>query len=222
MAEALTTKKPTFAFVLALIGGLVAAAGSVLRWATVDVELAEAGLPAQREVVSGLDTSDGKVFLIIGVVVAGLAVMSWLLRSMVARRVLGVLMVVAAGFTVWGAAVDLVDIEDQGLRGIAEQFASQNASVNLEVVLEQLRAFVSISPGIGLYLVIGGAAVALAGGAWTLISPGGERSAPAPLPPPLPSLDEPPSAGKEEPPKEDPLTEQPGSSPPTGEDRSLS
>lgn len=176
-------KRPTVAAGLTVLGGLLMVIGAILPFAK--VEAGELPIPAQT--VGGLDTPDGKLFLGVGIGLIVLGGLIWLARSRAPRVVAAVLAIVAAGFMLYAAVVDITGIEDESLDAIAEAGAAQTPGVSVEQVRAALDQFnVSINTGIGLYIVLGGAAIGVIGGLASLMMKQPEPMMPAAPPPPGP------------------------------------
>ena len=176
-------RRPTAGAALMVLGGLLMAIGALLPFAK--VEAGELPIPAQT--VGGLDTPDGKLFLGVGIGLVILGGLIWVAKSRAPRMVAAVLAIVAAGFMLYAAVVDITGIEAESLDAIAEAGAAQTPGVSVEQVRAALDQFnVSINTGIGLYIVLGGAAIALIGGILSLIAKQPEPMLPATPPPPAP------------------------------------
>lgn len=176
-------KRPTAGAALMVLGGLLMAIGALLPFAK--VEAGELPIPAQT--VGGLDTPDGKLFLGVGIGLVILGGLIWVTKSRPPRMVAAVLAIAAAGFMLYAAVVDITGIEAESLDAIAEAGAAQTPGVSVEQVRAALDQFnVSINTGIGLYIVLGGAAIALLGGILSLIAKQPEPMLPAAPPPPAP------------------------------------
>lgn len=150
--------------VVAAIGGALMAVGALLSFASVEAF-------GVSQSVGGLDTDDGPVYLGAGLVLAVLGIVILVLRSTVVRRVLGVTGILVAGFMTYAGIVDITSLSDD--------------------IPPELLGEVSVSAGIGLYLVLAGAVVALIGSGMALFSREEARviAPPAPPPPtPPPSL----------------------------------
>jgi hypothetical protein len=107
--------------------------------------------------------------------------------------VAAVLAIVAAGFMLYAAVVDITGIEDESLDAIAEAGAAQTPGVSVDQVRAALDQFnVSINTGIGLYIVLGGAAIGVIGGLASLMMKQPEPMVPAAPPPPGPPGPPPP------------------------------
>jgi hypothetical protein len=189
------SKRSSAGAALIVLGGLLMAIGAFLPFAK--VEAGELPIPAQT--VGGLDTPDGKLFLIVGIGLVIIGAWMWVsgsyggfrgLGSVVLRRItviLAIVAIVAAGFMLYAAVVDITGIEAESLDAIAEAGAAQTPGVSVEQVRAALDQFnVSINTGIGLYIVLGGAAIALIGGILSLIAKQPEPMLPAAPPPPAP------------------------------------
>lgn len=176
-------RRPTAGAALMVLGGLLMAIGALLPFAK--VEAGELPIPAQT--VGGLDTPDGKLFLGVGIGLVILGGLIWVAKSRAPRMVAAVLAIVAAGFMLYAAVVDITGIEAESLDAIAEAGAAQTPGVSVEQVRAALDQFnVSINTGIGLYIVLGGAAIAVIGGILSLIAKQPEPILPAAPPPPAP------------------------------------
>lgn len=194
---------------LAVVGGLVTALASVLTWVNAEVDLSATGGPVRTETVGGLDTDDGKVTLVLGIAVVVFGIAVWAIRSRIGRRIFAALVVLAGGVAAAVGVIDLVTFEDEGIRSLAEQVVEQTG-LTIEQAEVELRRLVSLSAGIGLYLVIVGGALAFVGGVLGLF-PGREPPVPAPHPPPL--AEAPPRRPSEQEPSEggaSPETRPPG------------
>ena len=181
-------KRPTVAAGLTAIGGLVMAIGALLPFAKVE----SGDLPIPAQTVGGLDTPDGKLFLGVGIGLIVLGALIWMARSRAPRMIAAVLAIVAAGFMLYAAVVDITGIEDESLDAIAEAGAAQTPGVSVEQVRAALDQFnVSINTGIGLYTVLAGAAIGVIGGVLSLLAKRPEPvlpAAPPPPPPPPPTM----------------------------------
>lgn len=162
--------------ILAIVGGALLAIGSFLSWATVSGTGTEVS-------ATGMDGSDGVITL-----VAGLAALACGVIAMKAgRRALAVIAIVAG---LIGAGVGLYDAltaKDSVLDSASEEVATQVGATT-----EEVRAFLddaidagqlSISIGIGLYIVIGGGVIALVGGVLQMGGKGASASVGAPATP---------------------------------------
>lgn len=143
--------------VLAIVGGALLAIGSFLSWATVS----GAGTEVSAK---GVDGTDGYVTLVAGVVAlaVGLAAMK------AGRRALAVIAIVAG---IVGAGLGIYDAttaKDSVLDAAAEEVATQVGATPDEVrdLLDQAidAGQLGISISFGLYIVIGGGALAIVGG----------------------------------------------------------
>jgi hypothetical protein len=144
--------------IIGLVGGALMALGSFLAWA----EVSGGGTSVTAK---GVDGSDGYITLVAGLVavVAGGVVIA---RG--TRRVLAVLMILAG---IVGGGIGLYDAltaKDNVLDAAAEELAptfgasAEQVRTALDQAIDAGQLSVSIS--IGLYVVIGGGVVALAGG----------------------------------------------------------
>ena len=181
-------KRPTVAAGLTALGGLVMAIGALLPFAKVE----SGDLPIPAQTVGGLDTPDGKLFLGVGIGLIVLGALIWMARSRAPRMIAAVLAIVAAGFMLYAAVVDITGIEDESLDAIAEAGAAQTPGVSVEQVRAALDQFnVLINIGVGLYTVLAGAAIGVIGGVLSLLAKRPEPvlpAAPPPPPPPPPTM----------------------------------
>lgn len=170
------TRTP-FAGILGIVGGALMALGSFLAWA----EVSGGG---RSVTAKGLDGSDGYITLGAGLV----AVVAGIVMAIETRRVLAVLTILA-GIVGGGLGLyDALTAKDSVLDAAAEELApafeasAQAVRIALDQAIDAGQLSVSIS--IGLYVVIGGGVVALAGGILGLRGSGepavhGQTAAPA-------------------------------------------
>lgn len=129
---------------LALAGGLLMILGAVLEFASFE----GFGL---SESVGGLETDDGKLFLGVGVAILVFGAVIWGVQSVLARRVLGIVGVLVSAFMVFAAIVDITGLGDE----IPDEFVDQ----------------ITVSAGIGLYVVLIGSVLALIGSGLAIFVP---------------------------------------------------
>jgi hypothetical protein len=163
--------------VLGVLGGALMALGSFLAWA----EVSGGGTSVSAR---GVDGSDGYVTLVAGLV----AVVAGIVMARGTTRMLAVLMIIAG---IVGGGIGLYDAltaKDSVLDAAAEELAPDFGASAQEVrtVLDQAidAGQLSVSISAGLYVVIGGSVVALAGGILGLRGSGetaipGQTAAPA-------------------------------------------
>jgi hypothetical protein len=176
-------KRPTVAAAIMVLGGVAMALGAVLTFAKLDV----GQLPIDARSIGGLDTPDGKLFLGVGIALVVLGGLMWIATSAALRRVAAVLAILGSAFMLYAAIIDITGIEDESLDAIAEAGAATTPGVSVEQVRAALEQFnVSIDPGIGLYIVLGGAALGVIGGVLGLLAKRPEPMLPAAPPPPGP------------------------------------
>jgi hypothetical protein len=163
--------------ILGLVGGALMALGSFLAWA----EVSGGGTSVTAK---GVDGSDGYITLVAGLV----AVVAGVVIARGTGRVLAVAMILAG---IVGGGIGLYDAltaKDNVLDAAAEELAptfgvsAQQVRTVLDQAIDAGQLSVSIS--IGLYVVIGGGVVALAGGILGLLGSGepavpGQTAAPA-------------------------------------------
>jgi hypothetical protein len=159
--------------ILAVVGGVLLAVGSVLTWAkaSIDIEAFAQALgvdPAQLQgavgaetskVVSGTSTSDGKLALVCGLVAVVLGVLAYSKRER--WKVLGVVTMVAG---VVGGGIALYDItkKDDVIAEAKEAVGPTLASIGLDASI--LDNIFKVSLGIGIWVCAIGGLVALVGG----------------------------------------------------------
>ncbi|HKX34470.1 MAG TPA: hypothetical protein VJP03_03965 [Actinomycetota bacterium] len=163
--------------ILGLVGGALMALGSFLAWA----EVSGGGTSVTAK---GVDGSDGYITLVAGIV----AVVAGLVIARGTGRVLAVVMILAG---IVGGGIGLYDAltaKDNVLDAAAEELAPTfgASAQQVRTVLDQAidAGQLSVSISIGLYVVIGGGVVALAGGILGLLGSGepavpGQAAAPA-------------------------------------------
>jgi hypothetical protein len=143
--------------ILGLVGGALLALGSFLTWA----EVSGGGTTVTAK---GVDGSDGYITLVAGLV----AVVAGIMMARGSTRVVAVL-VILAGIVGGGIGLyDALTAKDSVLDAAAEELApTLGASAQqVRTVLDQAidAGQLSVSISIGLFIVIGGGVVALAGG----------------------------------------------------------
>jgi hypothetical protein len=197
----IVTRTPV-AGILGVIGGALLALGSFLAWA----EVSGGGTSVTAK---GVDGSDGYITLVAGLV----AVVAGIVIATGTGRVLAAVLVILAGIVGGGIGLyDALTAKDSVLDAAAEELAPsfEASAQEVRTVLDQAidAGQLSVSIGIGLYVVIGGGVVALAGGILGLRGSGesavpgqgatpatpattiaGSDAPPAPMPPATPPLD---------------------------------
>ncbi len=126
------------------VGGVVTVAGSILPWASMSADI---GIPVE-EASTGLALDHGWLTLATGILLIVVGILAIAARAHRAAVAGGLLLSL---FLVGFAVYDWVDI----------------AGANGELT-EDLRNLVSISIGVGLYAVVAGALIGVAGGAMGL------------------------------------------------------
>jgi len=163
--------RPPVAGILGIVGGALMSLGSFLAWA----EVSGGGTSVTAK---GVDGSDGYITLVAGLV----AVVAGIVMAKATTRMLAVL-VILAGIVGGGLGLyDALTAKDSVLDAAAEELApafgasAQAVRTALDEAIDAGQLSVSIS--IGLYIVIGGGVVAIAGGILGLRS--GEPAVPGP------------------------------------------
>lgn len=161
-----TDSKRRNGFGVQIAGVLLIVVGTFLPWFSVDVSF---GGFSSSESVTGINTDDGKLAIGIGGVILILAIFTWLAKGPTARRVLLGITVLLAILSVVASIIDLTNDETGGV----ESFITGGGGE------------FDLSRGIGLYLVLAGGIVALAGTVMGFMA-GAPAAAPAGVPPMVP------------------------------------
>jgi len=158
----------TVAGIVTAIGGALLAIGTFLPFATVDAF-------GFSQSVSGMDTDSSWFYLGSGVVLLVLGIVILMMRQAGIRRIVGVIGVIVAGLMTVVSIMDLMGLDDE----IPAEAAGQ----------------LTVTAGIGLYMAIAGAVVALIGSGMALFAKGEAPHMVAPPPPPPATTPPPPPAG---------------------------
>ncbi len=184
VSAVLDVSKPTplrlFGFLFTAAGGLLIALASIQTWATVGIVDDRQGV--LDTVIPGVDRVDGMATLVMGVVMLIALVALRIVGSTAARRALALLILACAAASLVIGILDASDVsgrfQDAGAEKIIET-VSQARDVPIEEVRRQYEAIgsgiIDFTPGIGLWLVIGGGAVGLVGGLLDLAWVGQQR-----------------------------------------------
>ena len=186
MQQETQTSKPSAGAIVAIVGGIMLAIGSFLTWATVSVDttalinkLAETlGLPPEQlqglstdsfsNSVSGWDGSDGKITLVVGVIIIIAAIVIFAKPRL--RVAMGVVMIVAGLVGGGVAAYDASRVKD--VANDAEAAAVAAAGSELEgsglSVGDFFEGAFDVTAGVGLWVCIAGGVIALVGGVLAL------------------------------------------------------
>jgi hypothetical protein len=177
-----------------MAAGVVMVLGTLLPFQRVSANIPD----VPSESFSALDLSDGPLYLALGGVIAAFGLVILLVGRGALPRVLGGLAAVAGAVALVAGIIDLMGTGEEGLQVIADAVAGRTPGVDSGQVLQFLRERdVSVTAGIGLFVILAGSLVALTGGVWAALT----RRATVVVPPAL----APPSPG--EPPDEPPATE---------------
>lgn len=175
-------KRPSLAAAIAILGGVTMAMGALLPFAKYDF----AALAPSRS-IGGLETLDGKLFLGVGIFLVVVGGFMWLATSKSLSRAAAFLAILAAGYMLIAAVVDIVGLAEELLDDAAVDLAAANPGLSVERIRTALEQFnVSIDTGIGLYIVLGGAALGVIGGVLGLLAKRPKPVLPAAPPPPGP------------------------------------
>jgi hypothetical protein len=178
MQQETQTSKPSAGAIVAIVGGIMLAVGSFLTWATVSLDtsalidkLAEAlgvtpdqlgDLPTDdvSNSVSGWDGSDGKITLVVGVIIIVAAIVIFAKPRL--RVAMGAVVIVA-GLVGGGVAVyDASQVND--VANDAEEAAAATAGLSAG----DLEGAFDVTAGVGLWVCIAGGVIALIGGVLAL------------------------------------------------------
>lgn len=208
MAEQPTSKRAIPKAVWALVAaGVLLIVGSVLPWIRVRLDLAQFGEQTQTRTINGTDASDGKVFIVFGVILIALALGVRVARTKRLRRVIGGIGVCLAVFGVVANIIDISGLEDDGIRAIAKEISASQPSVALDQIVDQLRTFTHISTGIGLWITLVGNVVGVAGGI-AAIAMRGQQQEQLPFASAVPPMPPAPGVPWQTPPQADPFAQQ--------------
>jgi len=186
MQQETQTSKPSAGAIVAIVGGVMLAIGSFLTWATVSVDttalinkLAETlGLPPEQlqglstdsfsNSVSGWDGSDGKITLVVGVIIIIAAIVIFAKPRL--RVAMGAVVIVAGLVGGGVAAYDASRVKD--VANDAEAAAVAAAGSELEgsglSVGDIFEGAFDVTAGVGLWVCIAGGVIALVGGVLAL------------------------------------------------------
>jgi hypothetical protein len=183
-----SSRGPSSALIGGIAGGVVIVIGSLLTWGTVALDvngfigrLADAlgidpdqipvpagAFGAASRSVSGIDTSDGKITLVAGIVVV---VASLLLLSQVPRKLMAGLMILGGAV---GAGVALYDISQKdelvtsALGAVKDLAGPQLQQLGLDASI--LDTVFKVSLGVGLWICMIGGVIAIVAGLMALMS----------------------------------------------------
>ena len=186
MQQETQTSKPSAGAIVAIVGGIMLAIGSFLTWATVSVDttalinkLAETlGLPPEQlqglstdsfsNSVSGWDGSDGKITLVVGVIIIIAAIVIFAKPRL--RVAMGAVVIVAGLVGGGVAAYDASRVKDVANDAEAAAVAAagselEGSGLSVEDIFEG--AF-DVTAGVGLWVCIAGGVIALVGGVLAL------------------------------------------------------
>jgi hypothetical protein len=172
-----------------MAGGVVMILGTLLPFQRISANIPD--VPAES--FSALDFSDGPLYLGLGGAVFAFGLVILLGRGGLTRA-LGALAALAGVIALVAGIMDVLDVGKEGIRVIADAVADSTPGVSSDQVLRFLRQRdVSLTTGIGLFVILAGSLVAVIGGVWAVVTPPAVA-----VPPAAPSS--PPAKG--EPPEE--------------------
>jgi hypothetical protein len=149
------------------LGGATAVAGSIMPWGVVTFQPGPLGVVPSKlftpvRDVMGTHTMEGKIALAIALLISLLGIAALIIRERRANTVIGA----AAGVCAIGLGV-LVIIEIGRVSDASSEFNPLHFPLRYQG--QPFRHFVDVSTSFGLYVVIAGAAVAVAGSIYTVI-----------------------------------------------------
>jgi hypothetical protein len=177
--------------VLMIVGAAAVAVGSVLPWFRLKADFSSFGGPgAQVTTAKGLDTSDGKIFLVVAIGVAVLGLAAIAAKAKGPRRVISIIGALAALFVgavgIYDAATPKAQAIDEASKRVGGGIAVDAAKRFIEGLFDQ--GFIKIEVQVGLWIVVAGAAVALVGALVSAVTARGAVPVPvAAMPMPAPS-----------------------------------
>jgi hypothetical protein len=186
MSQVLDVSRPTplrlFGFLFTALGGLLIALGAISDWATVVFQ----GQAFENSAAKGIDVLEGRVALGLGVAMLVAIVSMRLAGSIGARRLLALIVLVAALGALAIGVVDVLRAKDRfGGYGLDETAAAmaEQFDVPVDRVRADLEAEIardgSIDLGMGIWLVVAGGAIGVVGGLLDLAWVGQQRLAAA-------------------------------------------
>jgi hypothetical protein len=165
-----------------MAGGVVMILGTVLPFQRIATNIP--GVPAES--FSALDLSEGPLYLGLGGTVAAFGLVILLGRGALPRA-LGALAILGGAIALVAGVIDVMGTGEEGLRILADAVAHSTRRVSAEQVLTILRQRdVSVTPGIGLFVILAGSLVAVMGGVWAAVTRTPVAVAPPAPPPPAP------------------------------------
>ena len=164
-----------------MAGGVVMILGTLLPFQRISTSIPE----VPTESFSALDLSEGPLYLGLGGLIAAFGLVIFLGRGALPRA-LGALAALAGGIALVAGIMDVMSMGEGGLRLIADAVAGRTSGVSSDRVLRFLRQRdVSVTAGVGLFVLIAGSLVAVIGGVWAALTPSAATvRLPAPPPPP--------------------------------------
>jgi hypothetical protein len=165
-----------------MAGGVVTILGTLLPFQRISTTIPD--VPAES--FSALDLSGGPLYLGLGEAMAAFGLVILLGRGALPRA-LGALAALAGGIALVAGIVDVVGMGEEGVRILADAVAGRTPGVSSDQVLRFLtQRDVSVTAGIGPFVILAGSLLAVVGGVWAAVT----RTTVAMLPPPsAPSTD---------------------------------
>jgi hypothetical protein len=152
--------------VMMIVGATAVLLGSVLPWFELQADFSSLGGTAVRTTTaSGLDTSDGTIFLVLAVAIAALGVLVGTSAGRGTRRGVSAIAGLGSLFVVGIAIYDAITPKAQAIDEASKEVGSGVGAAAIKRFIEGLfdRGFITIGVEVGLWIVIVGAAVALIG-----------------------------------------------------------
>jgi hypothetical protein len=170
-----------------LAGGVVTILGTLLPFQRISTNIPD--VPAES--FSALDLSDGPLYLGLGGAIAAFGLLILLGRGALPRA-MGSLAALAGGIALVASIIDVTGMGEEGVRILADAVAGRTPGVSSDQVVRFLtQRDVSVSAGIGLFVILAGSLLAVVGGVWAAVTRTEVAMLPAP-PAPSPHEGEPP------------------------------
>jgi hypothetical protein len=170
---------------LVVLGGGLAVLGSVLDWFTIRLQAARVGGRSGTITSRGFDGFDGKVALGAGAIAVAGGLAMWLWRAHRARLVAGILALMGGLVAAALSGFDALTAKDRAISAYAVDL-TRAAGIPAARATEALRRLfdlgvMRVSPAVGIFLVIGGGALAAVAAGIVLGRSGQEEEEAAPV-----------------------------------------
>jgi hypothetical protein len=164
--------------ILMIAGAALILIGCVLPWFTVDANFARFGAASRSVTGTGMDTSDGTLFLVIAIGIALLGVVALIGKTRSARLSVSVIAGLGALFVGGVAVYNALTPKQQAIDEITKEIGGGTAAAAVRAFVLNLfnRGIVHIGVDAGIWIVVAGAAGALIGSAIAAASAGSVRT----------------------------------------------